>query len=401
MSLKNKAVLIVFFFCLPASAQVLKLGFAELDITPKIGEVFGLVGGGSKKIQAIEGKLSVQAAVFRDGKNQIALVSADLLHLRDSDFRYLRERIKRKGFDHVVVAATHTHGGFFSDSLYTNVRKKILQAVDQASESSQPAEMGAANINIDESYNRRIPVNGKIEMLWRNPDRKKSPAVDHTLSIIHLKTVAGAPLLTLLNYNAHPVITMDLDVPIVSADYPGYLRAAVARSIGGQAMFFLGASGDVNPYHANTKPIGKASIKASEMAETLSTAAYKAVKNISHFQKHTHFKFDTLRFEQPETDVSILMLSRNISLSGFPGEYFDELGRNFRKKSPTAISFFVSMSNGDIGYVPTSKDRAMGGYGADSGTSRVSGNTGERHIEKAVQALTKLSVDYEKPLRTP
>ena len=370
-----------------ANAEGFMAGFAEVEITPQRGEMLGLVGGGTGEVQSIGGPLYVHAAVLADGHHKVALVSADLLVLRESDFRVLRQQLHQRGFDHVMIAATHTHGGYLIDKSMDRVREQILSSVAQASEMLQPVTIGATGIQVDEAYNRRVLRDGGVEMLWSNPDRRLYRNVDNTLDIIHLRDSDNQPFLTIFNYSAHPVLTMDLERALVSADYPGFLRDTFNREFGGRSMFFLGAAGDVNPYKAGTKPFTAAEAEARRLGRVLARNAAQALQNLQEFQREGRFRFDTIRFRDPQAEVGLLLLTADIALVSFPGEYFDALGGQLKSGSPIETTVFIGMSNGDLRYVPTAADAALGGYGAEKPSSLVGAGTGELHIRAAIESL--------------
>lgn len=370
-------------------ASEIRAGYAQVEITPKVGDELMLIGGGSGKVKLIGDPLYARAVVLSDGEYDVVLVSVDIIDLRESDFKMLKKQLK-ENFDHVVISVTHTHGGFFGDRLLDKVLPEILKCVKLAQSTLQPVEIAATSTLVDEAYNRRILKDDSVEMLWSNPEHKPNRTVDQSLNIIHMIDEKGKPFITMLNYSAHPVITMDLNNAIVSSDYPGVLRRAIEERVGGHAIFFMGASGDVNPYHANTLPFETAQIKSKEMGINLAVAAQKAVEQIDHYQGNGKFKFDNVLFKDPEAVVSLLLLTPNISISGFPGEYFDELGRTFKENSPTEYTFFIGKSNGDLRYVPTEKDTEFGGFGAEITAIRVKKDTGEIHIQTALKHLKAL-----------
>ena len=92
----------------------MKAGFCERDITPSIGmEKPG--GYGKAYISKICDPLKVQASVFDDGKEKVALVGIDTCTIQPSQ---VVEEIRKKveaacGIkkDHVMIAASHTHEG--------------------------------------------------------------------------------------------------------------------------------------------------------------------------------------------------------------------------------------------------------------------------------------------------
>ncbi|MCW8128612.1 hypothetical protein [Microbulbifer halophilus] len=385
-------LLIILSSATSALSAEYRAGFAAVDITPHPGDKLGLVGGGTGAVESIGDPLYIHTAVLTDGNHKVALVSVDLLVLRETDFGAIEQQLQQRGFNHVMVAATHTHGGYLADAQLDEVRREIIDSVETAGDHLQPVSIGATQIAIDEAYNRRIIRDNKVEMLWTNPDRIPNRDVDSSLGIIQLRDKDEQPFLTIFNYSAHPVVTMDLERPVVSADYPGFLRRSFEEQVGGHTMFFMGAGGDINPYHADTKPFKAAHTQARRLGQVLADGAVRATREMNGFRDEGHFRFDTISFRNPDAEVGLLLLTPGISLAGFPGEYFDALGRQLKRASPVESTFFVGMSNGDLRYVPTAADAALGGYGAEKPSFQVESTTGETHVREAVEGLKALAV---------
>ena len=91
----------------------MKAGFAEIDITPpvgthKIGWLVDLVS------DQVHDPLFAHVGVFEHGGRQVALFSLDTLSIRWTQVNDIRSRIQaRYGLpgSHILVAATHNHGG--------------------------------------------------------------------------------------------------------------------------------------------------------------------------------------------------------------------------------------------------------------------------------------------------
>jgi hypothetical protein len=50
---------------------------------------------------------------------------------------------------------------------------------------------------------------------------------------------------------------------------------------------------------------------------------------------------------------------------GLGAEVFTEIGLNLKRMSGSKYPIFSSMTNGSIGYLPTSEEHALGGYEVD------------------------------------
>ncbi|HVG95946.1 MAG TPA: hypothetical protein VNK05_03535, partial [Chloroflexota bacterium] len=92
---------------------------------------------------------------------------------------------------------------------------------------------------------------------------------------------------------------------------------------------------------------------------------------------------DTLR-----TEVQAFAIGADLAIVGLPGEIFAELGLDLRRRSPYRHTLVFGLSNEAIGYVPTSRAYAEGGY--EPASSRLQPGSGEHLVELALDALTQL-----------
>jgi hypothetical protein len=101
------------FFCSVARAEEkpLQVGFAEADITPKLGDkpVFMAGFGQNRKATKVHDPLMARAVVLRHDKAKIALVSIDVIGFFNPDVVAVRDKLP--GFSHVMVGSTHNHEG--------------------------------------------------------------------------------------------------------------------------------------------------------------------------------------------------------------------------------------------------------------------------------------------------
>ena len=366
-------------------------GFAKLDITPDIGAPMYTLEAGTKQVTAVHDRLFVRVLVLSDGKHRLAMLVIDSLYLPQALIDSLNNKLGAEhGFDHVIVSSTHTHSGFFTVETLSALDTSIINTVSEASESMQAVEIGGAQTRVDLSYNRIIRKQPQAEMLWTNPQRMPNRAVDNAVGVIHIRTLDNTPLVSLVNYNAHPVVTMDLTNVVVSADYPAHLGKKIEQELGGDSLFVLGAAGDINPYDANTSPMEKAMQKSREMGTELAEAVLESIHGIANYSQQGQFAFATKTFSSPEAIVGAVLLTPEIGLAHFPGEYFDDFGLHLKQHSKLKHTFFLSMSNGELGYVPTAEAASFGGYGADIDTLKVQADTGARHVDYAINALNSL-----------
>ncbi|MEO2088505.1 MAG: hypothetical protein ABGY75_03280, partial [Gemmataceae bacterium] len=97
---------------LPAAEPKLAVGFAETDVSPAIGgksPVYLAGYGQNRPATKMHDPIMARAVVLSDGTKKIALVSVDVVGLFLPAVERVREQLK--GFDYVLVSATHNHEG--------------------------------------------------------------------------------------------------------------------------------------------------------------------------------------------------------------------------------------------------------------------------------------------------
>jgi len=392
-----------------ANAGDFSAGFAKIEITPSPGEdeVPTLVSG-IKAVTKVHDPLFVKALVLSDGNARIAFLSADLIFIPQPVIETILARLHRQGtFDQLYVGITHTHSGAVSETKLDLLADSFVAAAEQAVEALEPVEIGAAKTNVAEAYNRIVRKDdGSTEMLWTNPARQENRPVDDTLRILNLRKPDGKTFVNLVNYTAHPVVTMDLNNVVVSADYPGQMARAMTEASAGETIFFLGAAGDVNPFDADTKPLETAIEKSRLLGTKLANAALVAISKIDEYQTAGTFRFESLPLDVPfhaghadagktmKAAVNTLLLTDDIALASFSGEYFNAFATRLVSASPARHTLFLGYSNGYLGYVPTIEAASFGGYGADPADISVQVTAGRDHIDAAIASLNRLAKKY-------
>ena len=386
-----KSALLALFVSPFAVAGPLSAGFAKVDITPKpqVDKVY-TIHAGEKTVTQTSDPLAVKALVLSDGDQQVALVATDLIWVKPELQQAIVQSAKQQfGLAHVILTLTHSHSGTYNQAKEAELQQSILTSIQRAGAQMIPVEIGATSVQVDETYNRILNKNGKAEMLWSNPKRLSSPPNDQSLDIIRLQDKNGNPLVTLVNYSAHPVVTMDLENVVVSADYPGELANYLSSVEQGESMFMLGAGGDINPYEADSKPLAQALNNSKKLGIELGQTVHQAASEITSFQNQASFRLVTHQFSQPQAQVGVLQLTDDIALAHFPGEYFNDFAVQLKRGTGIRHTLFVSMANGYLGYVPTNEALKIGGYGTGKDEGVGMKDIGDAHVRFAIEALRK------------
>jgi hypothetical protein len=97
---------------------------------------------------------------------------------------------------------------------------------------------------------------------------------------------------------------------------------------------------------------------------------------------------------QEHTDQAEVMVIRlgDIGIVGLPGEVFCELGLALRQASPVPHTLVVELANDAIGYLPSRRAFAAGGYEATPGSTLYEPDAAERLVDSALRQLRTLFV---------
>ena len=261
--LKNK-IYIFMLFSISLTAQLyaneLKVGFAELSITPEILDEWEDVnndaqfdqeidkwidGNGNNQFdpvwmagfqnkraaQGVKDDLMAVAAVIDDGQRRIGIISADTIGLMRKFVLSVREDVPEEwGLDYVMVHATHNHEGPDTQGLWgpgflksgvddvymERLKKEFINALSLAIDNLEPAQMSLA----------LIPTNPQTPI----KDKRKPIVIDDDIRAILFSRPDGAIIGSLINFGIHVELTWDKNLEI-TADVAGYLRKGVSEGI--------------------------------------------------------------------------------------------------------------------------------------------------------------------------
>jgi len=260
-----------------APAPVFKAGFAERDISPKIGdEAPG--GYGKAYHQSFHDACMARASVFDDGANRVAIVGIDALFIRAETVHEIREAIEKKcGIPggSVLIGASHSHSagpiglflpGEFDDAsdlvrklayehtvcadpeYLEKVKTGIVEAVVEA-DSKRVDAKGNAGYGFEDlvAFNRRFKMKQGHEMTHPgqgNPDIiEPAGPTDPQVGVLGAWSAEGKFLGCVVNFACHGTTGPGG----ISSDYIGYVVKTIRGVMGDDAgvVFVNGFSGDV------------------------------------------------------------------------------------------------------------------------------------------------------------
>ena len=262
--MRNKVFCVCILFGILLNTQLyaseLKVGFAELSITPELFDEWEDVnddaqfdqdidrwtdGNGNNQFdpiwmagfqkkraaQGVKDDLMAVAVVIDDGQTRIGIISADTIGLMRKFVLSVREDIpSRWGLDYVMVHATHNHEGPDTQGLWgpsflksgvdesymERLKKDFINALGMAIENLEPAEMSLA----------LIPTNPLTPI----EDKRKPIVIDDDIRAILFNRPDGSVIGSLINFGIHVELTWDKNLEITS-DVAGYLRRGVSEGI--------------------------------------------------------------------------------------------------------------------------------------------------------------------------
>lgn len=381
-------------------------GVASADITPPVG--VELAGGAFGESSGVLHPLTARALFLTDGFAGALLISADVIGFDTPYAEVIRAAISRRcgvPVEHVMLAATHTHGGPATatyrnwgriDAAYLQrLQGQLVELAAQAAASPQPAEIGAAYGECAGIATNRVVEGGPV---------------DEQVSVVRIDDADGRPLAALMNYACHPV-TLHGFHGFITPDFPHLVRAEIGEALGAEAeVFYLtGASGDLNPAGFVFGDAEQAPAVCRHAGQTLAAATLHALArarvertgqlacavaecalplaplppesrlkemvkkyaarlplipdhgpaNWEYCETKTrlewaHEALDFLQSGWPQPTIRPITLQAlrlgPAAIIGIPGELFTAFGRQIKEASPCPVTLISTQTNGSEGY---------------------------------------------------
>lgn len=411
-----------------------------MDITPplgtrKIGWLKEIVG------ERVLDPLFARIAVFDNGAAKLGFIQLDLLSIRWTQVKQIRQRIASEyGFpgEGVMVSATHNHAGpavantgaVPRDEAYiAELVNRCVAGFGAALRNLAAAEIGMGHgIETGLAFNRRMIMrDGTVKTQEAiSPDAlcPEGPA-DPEVGLLAARGHDGKILGCMVNFTCHPVHHGGENV--FSAGYPGVLAAIMKKRGCPVTLFMNGASGNVihtdfmNPAVTHNKAsLGKrladrTTIMLAEL-NWRDRVAMRAASTTLHlpFRNPTEAEIKgtvrgAQRFVDPQiydrgmpalcekirarktnpAEVQVLFMDE-YAWVGIPAEYFVEHGLRIKEQSYPTHAWVVGHANGMLGYVPTRQAFERGGYETTfAGSSRMAPETGDLLADAAIALIRK------------
>ncbi len=274
------------------------------------------------------------------------------------------------------------------------------------------------------------------------PITRHETQADGALQLMRF-TRDGAKDILLSNWQTHPHREANNKNYNMTSDILGPYRDTVEKSLDCHVAYWSGASGNINPYtlveaekKADSYPAdyreqgrmlanyaigaegtykkvksGRIGLKKVMYAATVNhseDAAVNEAKKVQSVWSSTNDQVKALAasdypFTSPYHANAVVTRSKlaetmelkltavsvgDVAFVAAPYEMFDTNGMEIKEGSPYAMTFVLSLSNGNVGYIPSALGFANGGY--EPGNSRFVAGTGETLANQFVTMLKEL-----------
>lgn len=399
----------------------LQVGFARRDITPPPGidlSGFGFRFGAN--LGSLE-PLEVGVIAVTDGDQTLLLFTFDLIGLT---FEHLADlRVSTAAATGIpgtnqMWTCTHTHGGPETGVLpgmgesnpayLASVEQAALSAAGEALDCMATADLWIARGESFVGANRRSAA-----FRPGGPEDGHIDDIDAAVVVAEFRNPDSSPIVTLVNYSCHPTGSRE---SVSTSDYPGHMRRTVSAETGAPCLFVNGAGGDVNQrfdgygyrsvnnarrhgialgrtvndLRPQLRPSTTARASAAsalaelEYASPISESAARRIfaegrrtlESTTGTAQRLRIQWHQVDFARrvldwqpsdgPDLTVDIQALRiGDVAVVAIPSEFFSADGRALRTQTPSPELMIAGWSNGLVGYTPTGRAMATGGYEVD------------------------------------
>ena len=315
-------------------ADGLRVGMAEVDITPPVG--FPMAGYYHERLaEGTIDSLKAKAIVFREGDTAGALVVCDLIGIATDLSREVQRRASEKTgipASNIVIAATHSHtapdymkelwlylGKEKQDPLRAEYIEKLINgpidAIVRAHEDAGKFTLytGAALQTTPVAFNRRFVMRDGSVQTWQalsNPEvvRAAGP-IDPRIELLAVRNSDDGKVRGILsNFALHLDTVGGMRW---SADYPFFIERTLRKNYGADviSIFGTGCCGDIN--HAD--PATPKRNKADYIGDSIGTSICQQFATLSPL-KSTQLHVMSQVVELPLEDVTQPEVERAIEI---------------------------------------------------------------------------------------
>jgi neutral ceramidase len=339
-----------------------RAGAATYDISSPVGAP--LAGYGDRvgvPTKGIHDSLMGSTLIIESEGRYYCMTGLDFFYMRLDVYKDIAKRVNAAtGLPEscIFMGASHSHttsgalipslailGGKFDRKVYDKVTKAIVDGYVKAYKSMKPAKIGVGYITEEE---------GKYTNGNRRSDKNLE---DHVVGVIRVDGMDGKPIATLFNHSGHPT-GIDSKKMYQSSDFVGPARNAVAKQVGGVAVFFNGSLGDHSARCYGDCPAddyAKVKKTGEQIAEYV-VKERKAIKTSDKAEIREVSRWLILnKSRQLYTVQKALVFDNKDVFLTMPGEaFFDPIGNKLREQAKSQgfdQLFILGLTNDGLGYI--------------------------------------------------
>ena len=427
-------------FSVASDNKSLRVGYAELDITPKLGT--GMPGYfHGRKADAVLDPLLIKALALTHNEKTVVILAVDLIALNRSLVNKMRYAIRNEtgiSPERIFIHATHTHTGARVSEIEDKLPEQMANAARKALDNKKQEEnitLGCAEENSVTFIRRYLMKDGTVRT---NPGRA-NPNVLHPIGRIDAKV-------NVLSFNDNKIslISHGLHCDCVSgskfsADYPYHLTEAVCDELGADwnVVYLNACSGNINHINVNDKNQRSSYAESRKIGRTLAKAALHAHKKSAEVKidridsrvkeikcpirkvprKVYNWAKDQMREDSNKaskrnfnelTPGGVIRLAETkekfrlaeiivlnigpVGIVGLPAECFVELSKDIQMHSLMDSTWVIGLTGGSMGYVPHPRGYQEGGYEATYSSAPLSPQTPVLWCNAAIKILNDLKL---------
>ncbi|MCO5235843.1 MAG: neutral/alkaline non-lysosomal ceramidase N-terminal domain-containing protein [Chitinophagaceae bacterium] len=400
----------------PAEDMEWLVGISRRVLTPTT-DVW-LAGYGTKR--PVEGKLhdiwvKILALKSKNGKRAV-MVTTDNQGMSRTIYENLYKKIHERfqlDRSEFMLTFSHNHSGtrlrgdlvdyYPSDDAENKIvdeysdwmEGQIIDAMDEALKSMQPAQISKGEGLCTFAVNRRDNVESEVPALLAAGEPLKG-VTDHYVPVLSVKNTKGDLIAILFGYACHPTT---LRGNLLGGDYPGFAQINLeARYPGVTAMFFNACGGDQNPLPRRTVELCEKYGKM--LSDAVEEVVAKPMQPVSS-RLQTAFKFVKLDYEEVVTKEKLLpittgdydvharwarrmlrmidkgvqfpesynyypvqawQLGKELLLIGTGGESVVDYSLRFKREFGEGSTWVLGYTNTMVAYIPSRRVWEEGGY---------------------------------------
>ena len=441
-------------------SQILQVGFARVNITPEESVPLGGYGNTSMRMsQNVRDDMFANCAAISDTEgNTVLLFASDLVSSPASRFDPIRQNISQQTgipFDNIHFSASHMHSGPDLNNkeqpsierYLPQLSENMLTAAREALADRKPAQMYiTSTITKGLNFVRRYKLKGDIYVGYQSDITDRSLLAGHEtdadpqLQLVKFRREGGKDLIV-ANFQTHPHRGGGAKKYEITADIVGAFRNKLEAELDCHAMYFTGASGNINPksqieeenivftIEEHGEALAQYALDAEATYVPVASGKVQVLRHtyvgkINHTQDHMveqakqiqqlwkqcnsiaecrrvglpmginspyHANSIIAKLEMPETssfDIYAMAIG-DVAFVAAPYEMYDTSGMYIKEHSPFPSTIVMTCCDGGNGYFPTLFACSHGGYEPDT----------TKYLPGTAEDLAKTYVDLLKKLR--